>query len=226
MQHFAFIPFVLIVAGVGLSFVRILPAMVGWVVAVLGVLVGLAFAVYEGFAEDPNFWLALLVALPSMVAIPMIVKDLRYPKINDISTNLEDPPEFVAACRTAANRERDMSFPEKNGPIIRQSYKNVGPLYLDESSAQAFERVEQLARIQPGWLVTRIDVGELSIESEVTSSIFRFVDDVIIKVSAQTGKTRIDMRSKSRDGLVDAGVNAKRIERFLRELENLSFTSK
>ncbi|MEM1366893.1 MAG: DUF1499 domain-containing protein [Cyanobacteria bacterium P01_H01_bin.15] len=225
MQYLAFIPFMLIIAGVGLSFARILPAMLGWVVTVLGVLIGLGFAVNEVFSENSNVWLALLVALPSMVAIPMMVNDLQYPKINDVSTNLEDPPEFVTACRNAANKGRDMSFPEKNGLIIRQSYKNVRPLYSDESSAQVFGIVETLARIQPGWVVTRTDISALRIEVEVTSSIFKFVDDVIISISAQAEQTRIDMRSKSRDGLVDAGANAKRIERFLKELENFSSTS-
>jgi hypothetical protein len=46
------------------------------------------------------------------------------------------------------------------------------------------------------------------------------IDDFVIHVSDQEGKSRIDMRSKSPDGLVDAGANAKRIQAFLEQLEN------
>ena len=42
----------------------------------------------------------------------------------------------------------------------------------------------------------------------------------IIQVSDYEGKARIDMRSKSRDGLVDAGANAKRIQTFFEQLDD------
>jgi uncharacterized protein (DUF1499 family) len=150
----------------------------------------------------------------------MVINDLRHPRINDVSTNIEDPPSFVAALQATSNIERDMSFPEKNGPIIREAYLNVRPLILDEPLDQAFQRIEALAKIQPGWMITRRDAEARTVEGEATTSIFRFVDDFVIRVSDQEGSARIDMRSKSRDGLVDAGINAKRIQMYLEQLEN------
>jgi uncharacterized protein (DUF1499 family) len=152
----------------------------------------------------------------------MVVNDRRNPRINDVATNVEDPLPFVAALQAAPNTERDMSFPEKNGPIIREAYLNIRPLILDEPLDQAFQHIENLARIQPGWMITRRDAEARTVEGEATTSIFRFVDDFVIRVSDQEGKARIDMRSKSRDGLVDAGVNAKRIQMYFEQLENFT----
>jgi len=221
MQYLALVPYFIILAGVGLSHVGILPAMIGWALSALGVLSGLGLAVTAIFAGQSDLlWAAVFAALPSVVAIPMVIDDLRHPRINDVSTNIENPPSFVAALQATPNMERDMSFPEKNGPIIREAYLNVRPLILDEPLDQAFQRIEALAKIQPGWMITRRDAEARTVEGEATTSIFRFVDDFVIRVSDQEGKARIDMRSKSRDGLVDAGINAKRIQMYFEQLEN------
>ncbi|MEM7010760.1 MAG: DUF1499 domain-containing protein [Verrucomicrobiota bacterium] len=225
MQYFALLPYFLILAGVGLSYVGILPAMVGWLLSALGVLSGLCLAVHSVFSRRPGWmWPTVCAALPSMLAVPMVINDLRYPRINDVATNVEDPPAFVAALELAPNTEREMAFPEKNGSIIRGAYPNVRPLILDEPSERVFQRIEALAGIQAGWMITRCDAEARTLEGEARTSIFRFVDDFVIRVSTQDGKARIDMRSKSRDGLVDAGANAKRIEGFLEQLEKATAT--
>jgi len=48
--------------------------------------------------------------------------------------------------------------------------------------------------------------------------IFRFVDDVSVRVRPDTGGAKIDVRSKSRDGKGDIGTNARRIRTFLAKL--------
>ncbi|AFY38374.1 hypothetical protein Lepto7376_2075 [[Leptolyngbya] sp. PCC 7376] len=221
MPYFTLVPYLIILAGVGLSYVGLLPAMTGWVLSALGVLSGLGFAVTVMFSRQVDLWWAAAIAvLPSMVAIPMVMNDLRYPRINDVATNVEAPPTFVAALQIAPNTRRDMSFPEKNGPIIHKAYPNIHPLILDEPLEHVFQRIETLARIQPGWVITRHDAITFTLEGEATTSFFRFIDDFIIHVSDYEGKARIDIRSKSRDGLVDAGANAKRIQTFFKQLDN------
>ncbi|NEO34751.1 MAG: DUF1499 domain-containing protein, partial [Symploca sp. SIO3C6] len=131
---------------------------------------------------------------------------------------------FVTALQAAPNTGRDMSFPEKNGPIIHEAYPNVRPLILDEPLEQAFQRIGTLARTQPGWKITRRDAKAHTLEGEATTSFFRFVDDFVIHASEQEGKAMINMRSKSRDGLVDAGANAKRIQRFFEQLAKFKAT--
>ena len=49
---------------------------------------------------------------------------------------------------------------------------------------------------------------------------FGFKDDVVFRVSETSEGTRVDMRSKSRIGRSDVGVNADRIRQFLTDLES------
>ncbi len=219
MQYLTLVPFLLIVAGIALSHVGVLRAMVGWILAALGVLFGLGVAITQLFAGQ-SWVFAIAAALPAAVAIPMAINDLRYPRINDVTTNVETPPAFVAALNARPNQGRDMSYAEHSGPIVREAYPNVRPLILDERREQVFQRVEALASTQPGWVITHRDVGAGILEGEATTTFFRFVDDVVIYVSDHDGRARIDMRSKSRDGLVDAGANARRIQTFLERLED------
>ena len=57
------------------------------------------------------------------------------------------------------------------------------------------------------------------IEATDTSRIFHFVDDVVIRVMPDAAGARVDIRSRSRDGLGDMGANAKRIAAYSAALE-------
>jgi uncharacterized protein (DUF1499 family) len=48
--------------------------------------------------------------------------------------------------------------------------------------------------------------------------VFNFRDDFVIRIRPQRSGTRVDMRSRSREGKTDLGVNAARIRAFLGEL--------
>jgi len=224
MRALAFVPYLLIIAGVALSNTGFIAPMAGWQLCALGVLFGFGVAVtllvIRIRGRQPLFWaLAIVAALPSAIAVPMLINDLSYPRINDVTTDIDTPPAFVAALEAPANAGRDMTFPEHFGTIVREGYPSVQPLVLDESPDQVFERIETLIASQPGWVITHRDTEKRTIEGEVATPVFRFVDDFVIRVSDQNGKARVDMRSKSRDGLVDAGANAKRIRAFLAQLE-------
>ena len=198
--------------------------MVGWAMCALGALIGLGVSVFIFFAHirlgELHFWVyAFLTAVPIIVALPMVINDLRYPRINDVTTDVENPPVFVAALNALPNIDRNMAFPEHFGPIVIEGYPTVQPLIMDEAPEEIFQRIKNLLEVQSGWVITHSDAVKGTLEGEVTTSVFRFADDFVIRVSKQDGKARIDMRSKSRDGLVDAGANAKRIQTFLTRLE-------
>ena len=217
MDLLATIPLLVIFTGIGLSYTRIIPAIAGFILSVLGVLTGLGCSITL-LLTGASWGLAGMAALPFIVAVPMALNGLRYPVLNDVTTDPENPPAFEAAAQARPNQNRDMSYPESFGPIIRKAYPDVRPLVVDESPNDLFRRVEKFAKNQPGWEMTDRDPKNRTMECEVTSSVFRFVDDLVIRVSNQDTRTRLDLRSKSRDGLGDLGANAKRIERFLRQL--------
>ena len=70
------------------------------------------------------------------------------------------------------------------------------------------------------WKLVRANEDKGMIGFEATTVVFRFVDDVRVKVQLdQNALTRVDMWSQSRKGKGDMGVNARRIYRFFRDLD-------
>lgn len=58
------------------------------------------------------------------------------------------------------------------------------------------------------------------IRAEARTPVFRLTDDVTIRISLDpNGLTRVDMKSSSRVGRGDLGVNRRRIARFLHALD-------
>src|SRR5258707_1365594 len=69
--------------------------------------------------------------------------------------------------------------------------------------------------LMPGWTIIASDADTGHIEASQQSRWFRFTDDIVIRVSGDVAGSRIDMRSTSRQGHSDYGVNAARIRVYL-----------
>ncbi len=144
----------------------------------------------------------------------------RVPPINDISTDLQDPPVFVriAELRTAAG----VRVPVKYGgeTIARQqrrAYPDIGPVIVDMELRPAFDAALALT-VEHSWDIVASAPGSGRIEATATTGWFGFRDDVVLRIARADGRTRIDMRSTSRVGRSDLGTNAKRIRNFLARL--------
>ncbi len=140
------------------------------------------------------------------------------PPIHDITTDPEDPPEFVAILPL---REGAPNPPEYGGTEVatqqQQAYPEVQPLVTDVPPEVAFAQALEVAGEQ-GWEVAAADRGEGRIEAVDTTFWFGFKDDVVVRVRPADGGSRIDVRSKSRIGLGDLGTNAARIRDYLQDL--------
>ncbi len=84
----------------------------------------------------------------------------------------------------------------------------VQPLAYSTSPEEAVERLREIVAAMPRAKLVEQRSGYLHFT--VTSALFRFVDDV--EFLAEDGTGKIQMRSKSRLGYSDLGVNRKRIE--------------
>ncbi len=161
-------------------------------------------------------------ALPGLGAAP----------IHEVSTDLSAPPAFVAvkAIRDALPgvnpadyvtelwlRDRQVDVREAQ----RRAYPDIQPLVLaGVSPQQAYARVEAAAR-QLGWEVVAAVPTEGRLEATGTTRFLGLQHDIVVRLRVEGGATRIDARSKSRQGLVDAGLNARRLREFLQLLEAL-----
>lgn len=136
---------------------------------------------------------------------------------NDVTTNPNAPPSFAKAGDIEANQGRDMSYPAAFAPKQRELYPDLATLSLDAAPAEALRQAEA-AGTALGWEITYTDPATGRLEATDTSSIFEFVDDVVVVVRPAGAGSQLDVRSKSRDGRGDLGVNAKRIRAFRDQL--------
>jgi uncharacterized protein (DUF1499 family) len=171
---------------------------------------------------------ALVGLLAAVIIIGTVVfvagPNSDVPRINDITTDTQDPPVFVHAKTLADNAARDMTYPgDEFAKQQKEGYPDLAPLRLQMLPDQAFSRVQLAARSMPGWQITSENPQGLRLEGFETSALFRFVDDFVIEVrKADGGDSEIQMRSKSRVGRGDVGANAKRIEAFFARLGSSS----
>lgn len=138
---------------------------------------------------------------------------LGSPPINDITTNVDDPPAFASASEVPDFAGRDMSYPEEFVEIVRGHYTDLEPLRDARDPARAFDHALSTAE-DLGWEVVHSDPSEGTIDAREESALFRFVDDVVIRIRPDGSGSVIDVRSKSRDGRGDLGANAARIRAF------------
>jgi len=162
--------------------------------------------------------LALGGALIGAVVVGVIamgaLRSGAVPPINDITTDPADPPHFSALAREEANTRRDMSYPgEAFASQQRAGYPDLAPIPLTEPPDAAFAAVKKAVE-GFGWKVVAADASTGTIEATDTSHIFRFVDDIVVRIRPDGSGSRVDMRSKSRVGRGDLGANAERIRRL------------
>ena len=154
---------------------------------------------------------ALLVAVLFVSARP----GADLPRINDITTDLADPPAFAS---DPAGEGRDMAYPADFVPQVKAAYPDLAPIRVSSDTMQTLTRAEETAR-SLGWEVVAVDQAAGTLIARETSKLFRFVDDVLVRVRpADGGGAIVDVRSKSRVGQGDLGANAARIRRFAEQL--------
>lgn len=186
---------------------------------------GLASAVIGGLAirsgEGSRFaWLGLAWGAGSLVLFTGIAVWARFfPAIHDVTTSPEDPPVFEAALEHSDNKGRDLTYPQGGRDVPRlqrQAYPDLVPIELEVSPERALDAALSAAN-RLGWTMMDVKIDRGRFEAWDGSSIFGFVDDVVVRVrrsGGSKGGSRVDVRSTSRLGRGDVGANARRIRRF------------
>lgn len=155
---------------------------------------------------------------------------MGVPPIHEISTDLETPPSFVAI-RPLRDKpginpvDYVREQPGRAGQTInvpdaqRKAYPEIQPAMLAIPMDQAFARVENAVRSMGLEIVAAVP-AEGRLEATATTFFFGFKDDVVVRVRAEGSGARVDVRSKSRVGVGDAGTNAKRVRALLAKLRS------
>ena len=144
----------------------------------------------------------------------------HFPAIHDITTDTDNPPKFSAVL--AARASEHASSVDERRPQLAQlqkaAYPDVLPVLTAASEQEAFQEALRVAKAMPGWTIVAADAAAGRIEASEQSRWFRFTDDIVIRVAADEVGSRIDMRSTSRQGTSDYGVNGARIRAYMQAL--------
>jgi uncharacterized protein (DUF1499 family) len=166
-----------------------------------------------------------LAALTLLIALSFIAIPIRFrmggpkPPIHDISTDTQDPPQFVAVLPLRAHAPNTTVYAgETIASQQRAAYPDLRPYEMNVPPAQAFERALAAVRTM-GWDLVAAEASDGRIEATDTTFWFRFKDDVIVRIRPSGTGSRVDVRSLSRVGGGDVGTNAARIRAFLAVLK-------
>ena len=201
-------------APLGLAFLLLAGGLL--VAAVSGLALVLRMARRTGLRDREA--LAALAAVVVTGAFPLaaLLSGGGAPPIHDITTDTDDPPAFVAAVplNSPGRTDYDPAVAEQQ----RAAYPDIGPLMLPVPPADAFQRAVEAVR-EMSWELLADDADALRIEATDRSFWFGFPDDVVVRVApAGEAGSRVDVRSLSRVGVGDLGVNARRVRAFVAAL--------
>ena len=172
-------------------------------------------------AEQAALGLALAAAL---MAYPVYLAGRAYlsPPINDVSTDLEQPPAFLVTAKT--RQARNGADPPPSSAEMRAAqraaYPDLETVRVRMDASEAYELALNAAS-DLGWKVVDVAPPRASsggvgiIEATDSSLFFGFMSDIVIRVRPELADTAIDARAFFRVGRHDFGAGARRLRRFI-----------
>ena len=200
----------------------------GFALAALGVIA--ALAAFEGIWRDgrkgigPALRGLLLGLLILVVPIAGAWKLVTYPRLTDISTDLDNPPEYLVALSNRPADSAPLEPPdEAEAELQRDGYPDIVPRHYPVGTARVFEDALAIAG-RSGWTMLGSQKPEEPenlgrIEAMDTTILFGFRQDIVIRIVPDGEGALVDMRSAARNGAHDLGANAGRIRAFFAELD-------
>jgi uncharacterized protein (DUF1499 family) len=196
----------------------------GFYIAVAGAALGLATIVPTRPGDRRRGFVAAMLAIVVGVAgaytpLTWFLRAQQEPELNDITTDTNTPPPLVVTQQLRRGASNPPAYPGANAAVLqRATYPDIAPVILAEPPAEAFRKVDGVAMAM-GWDVVARAPADGRIEAIATSDWFGFRDDIVVRIRPDGAGSKVDIRSKSRDGESDLGVNARRIREFISRLK-------
>ncbi|WP_082788440.1 DUF1499 domain-containing protein [Sphingorhabdus sp. M41] len=197
----------------------------GALIAIVAIITG-AIALALAFRNGGSKKAALFGLLVALIYISFLGSRAAaggdVPAIHDISTDLASPPQFVSLPLRADNLA-GVDTVENWRAIHAKGYPDLQSITIAKPVAAVIADAERIAQ-ELGWNVAVADPATGHFEATASVSYIRFKDDVVLRVvpTEDGASSIVDMRSVSRVGVSDLGVNAKRVRSFLDRLAKVS----
>ena len=156
------------------------------------------------------------VALLSPMIYGQIKQPVRLPPIHDIATDTSNPPKFMVLDDSRVGAKNTLVYGGAEvAALQKKTYPDIAPIQSNKSAPEAFAEALRVGNAMD-WEIVAQDSNDLRFEASARTPIYRFVDDVVVVVTAVDSGSRIDIRSVSRIGRGDRGVNAARVREFIK----------
>lgn len=160
-----------------------------------------------------------------LLAVPagLYLVSRSYPALNDVTTDVRAPPDFVAATNSRRAGSNSIAYQQKFAQRQIDSYPDIKTLAVPRGSEETFELVLQALTKLKLRADAEVPPDEETaapgrIEFADSTLVLGFVDDVSIRIAGDDSNSRVDVRSASRYGRSDFGRNAERVRMILREI--------
>jgi hypothetical protein len=158
-------------------------------------------------------WGAIALGLAAVINAGLMMGGGGAP-IHDISTDTVNPPQFIAVAELRGPGDNPVEYAgQETAQMQADAYPDIETIVLLDPRSFVFATALDVAE-DMGWDIVASDREEGRIEATATTPFVGFKDDIVIRVSAENAETHVDIRSKSRIGKGDMGVNAGRIRDF------------
>jgi uncharacterized protein (DUF1499 family) len=200
----------------------------GFTFAVLAVIAALAAfeAIWRDGRKGVGPALRGFVLGLAILTIPAVGawKIVHYPRLTDISTDLDDPPYFAAVFFNRPPDANPIGAPSAEEIALQHAaYPDIVPRYYPLDTVVVFDAVAAIVERSRWTLVDQRpppDAGQSGrIEAVARTLLFGFSQDVVIRVAPNGEGTLVDIRSTARNGAHDFGADAERIRKFFTSLD-------
>lgn len=202
-----------VLAGLGIAGLALLLAVAAFVVIWNDGLKGLGRVIAAAA-------LALVMLLPPAAVAAL---GARLPAIHDITTDIDDPPAFRALGFARSRAANPLGYAGGEVARLQQDvYPEVKPIEFDATPDEVYNSLVALVARRKWHVIgatpPRGGLRDGRIEAVARSLPFGLREDIVIRVRQSENGVKVDMRSVSRHGERDFGVNAKRIDDLFAEL--------
>ena len=175
-------------------------------------------------SRRPDFTLLVFICLLPMAGAQYVygIQNLSFAAINDVSTDVDDPPEFRLS-RSERQRYSDKggiwSWLDATNTIT--AHKDISSIMLIASPDIVYQCALFTAQ-RLNWRITARDPLRRVFEAKAAVPYIHKETDAVIRVlDSGQGYSVIDARSASPNGRMDGGLNAQIITLFLNQLKRV-----
>ena len=196
------------------------------VLAVIGIVLALAAFIViwrEGAAGGGYAFTAaaiglLLLTYPAYLGM----RAYRLPMINDITTDVINPPRFDVVARLRPRGTVDYAGVH-TAELQRQAYPDIKPLEVTATAQVTYDSTLAVITKRKWRIVVerspQAGRRDGQIEAVARTPIMGFRDDVAVRIRTTRDGALIDVRSASRYGKHDLGANASRVRSLLEDVD-------